>query len=265
MTELTSFDRVAHCYDDTRGLPGDIALRISRGLARIVRQVSKRPRVLEVGVGTGRIAVPLTAAGARILGTDIAPKMIARLREKSRDIDVVMAEASRPPLRDVSVDAAVFVHILHLVPDAEATVRATLPLVRRGGVMIMAGDDRLPGRAYEGHRIVERALREMTGTDIRLLTDHHDRAVEAFGRLLAEAGAFQEHVALAEWTDLERGSRFLERLERRDFSASWRIPEAVMPGLIERVAPQITTLYGGLDIDHEQPRSFSATVGRLPA
>lgn len=38
--------------------------------------------VLELGVGTGRLAVPLAAAGARVVGVDTSPAMLARLAER---------------------------------------------------------------------------------------------------------------------------------------------------------------------------------------
>jgi len=126
---LKSFDRVAHCYDDTRGIPPEAARAIGDAIAAMARDVSPSPRLLEVGIGTGRIAVPLAEAGVRVTGIDISPNMLAVLREKRRDIDVLLAEAARPPLRDAAFDAALFVHILHLVPDAEATLRATVRLV----------------------------------------------------------------------------------------------------------------------------------------
>ena len=102
MTSLKSFDRVAHCYDETRGLPDEVAREVGDGIAAILRGVSDARRVLECGIGTGRMAVPLAAAGVRVAGIDISAKMLSVLREKRSDIDVMLAEASRPPVRDAS-------------------------------------------------------------------------------------------------------------------------------------------------------------------
>nr|HMT12010.1 class I SAM-dependent methyltransferase [Ignavibacteria bacterium] len=41
-----------------------------------------RGRVLEAGVGTGRIFLPALAAGADIYGLDYSERMLARLKEK---------------------------------------------------------------------------------------------------------------------------------------------------------------------------------------
>jgi SAM-dependent methyltransferase len=37
---------------------------------------------LELGIGTGRIALPLAARGVRVHGIDLSPEMVAKLREK---------------------------------------------------------------------------------------------------------------------------------------------------------------------------------------
>jgi len=47
--------------------------------------------VLYVGVGAGRLAVPLAAAGVRMVGVDAHPGMLERLRARRPDIELVLA------------------------------------------------------------------------------------------------------------------------------------------------------------------------------
>jgi hypothetical protein len=49
---------------------------------------------LELGIGTGRIAVPLSQRGVQVHGIDLSEAMVARLREKpgSADIDVTIGD-----------------------------------------------------------------------------------------------------------------------------------------------------------------------------
>ena len=51
-------------------------------------------RVLELAIGTGRIALPLAATGVSVSGIDISEAMVAKLREKpgGADIDVTMGD-----------------------------------------------------------------------------------------------------------------------------------------------------------------------------
>ena len=49
---------------------------------------------LELGIGTGRVALPLSRRGVRVHGIDLSEAMVARLRDKpgGRDIDVTIGD-----------------------------------------------------------------------------------------------------------------------------------------------------------------------------
>jgi len=49
---------------------------------------------LELGIGTGRIALPLTQRGVHVHGIDLSPAMVARLRAKpgAEDIGVTIGD-----------------------------------------------------------------------------------------------------------------------------------------------------------------------------
>jgi SAM-dependent methyltransferase len=68
----------ADVYDDWYGdLPGTEA-----AVAGLARLAGPGP-VLELGVGTGRLAIPLAARGLAVTGIDASPAMLARLRVKA--------------------------------------------------------------------------------------------------------------------------------------------------------------------------------------
>src|SRR6266487_75938 len=74
-----SFDRAAESYDQTRGYPPGIQERIGEALLNAAGATS-RSRILELGIGTGRIALPIIRAGYSYTGIDISPRMMERLR-----------------------------------------------------------------------------------------------------------------------------------------------------------------------------------------
>jgi ubiquinone/menaquinone biosynthesis C-methylase UbiE len=263
MADLKSFDRVAHLYDETRGIPAEAERGIADGIALLLRSVSPTPHLVEVGIGTGRIAVPLVERGVRVTGIDISTKMLAILRGKRPDIDATIAEAARPPFRDGSFDAALFVHVLHLVPDPEATIRATLALVRGSGLMIEAGDDREQSLRSQADELIRSTVEELSGVDIGGWAPYA-RGAQLFVEVMREAREEVRTERLAQWTSSTTGQRMIERLKRRDYSSSWKIPDAVMPALLERVTPKIAELFGGLDRTIEYGRSFSMRYARLP-
>jgi SAM-dependent methyltransferase len=47
---------------------------------------------LELGIGTGRIAVPLAEQGVRVAGIDLSPDMVAELRKKTDAIPVAIGD-----------------------------------------------------------------------------------------------------------------------------------------------------------------------------
>jgi SAM-dependent methyltransferase len=51
--------------------------------------------VLELGIGTGRIAVPLSRRDVRVHGIDLSEAMLARLRAKTDDIGVTVGDFAR--------------------------------------------------------------------------------------------------------------------------------------------------------------------------
>ena len=85
-------DRIADVYDDIYGHApafGDI----SRPVAFLASLAGGGP-ALELGIGTGRIALPLQAAGVRVHGIDASTAMVERLRAKpgGNDIPVTIGD-----------------------------------------------------------------------------------------------------------------------------------------------------------------------------
>jgi SAM-dependent methyltransferase len=74
---MSSFgEAVAARYDaETVDMPVEPVVDFLASLAR-------GGAALEFGIGTGRIALPLTRRGVRVAGIDLSPEMVARLREK---------------------------------------------------------------------------------------------------------------------------------------------------------------------------------------
>jgi SAM-dependent methyltransferase len=60
----------------------------------VLAELARGGRALELGIGTGRIALPLAAAGVEVHGIDAAPSMVRRLRAKpgGEQIPVLLAD-----------------------------------------------------------------------------------------------------------------------------------------------------------------------------
>ena len=88
--------------------------------------------VLELGVGTGRIARPLAAAGAAVTGVDASPAMLAALAARDPDGAVRAVHGDMTDYADDRTYDLVLVacSTLFMLPDAESQ-RACLAAARR--------------------------------------------------------------------------------------------------------------------------------------
>ena len=67
----------------------------------VLTELAANGRALELGIGTGRIALPLLARNVEVHGVDSAPSMVARLREKPQGDRVPVSLCN---FADVSID-----------------------------------------------------------------------------------------------------------------------------------------------------------------
>jgi len=125
---------LAWLYDaHQRGVRGDI--EFYRRLADEAKGL-----VIELGVGTGRVAIPTARAGARVLGLDLSREMLEICREKARAesarLDLAQADMRafelRTPARLVTIPHRAFIHNL-TTRDQRATLEACRRALLTGG------------------------------------------------------------------------------------------------------------------------------------
>ena len=136
---MSSYDPIARLYDPwSTGVIEDISFYVEEALA------SGSP-VVELGVGTGRIAIPTAAAGIDVIGVDSSAGMLAVCAERGRDaglaarLDLRLGNLRRPPVDErVGLVTCPFRAYLHLASDEERleALAAARGLLRPGGRLI---------------------------------------------------------------------------------------------------------------------------------
>jgi ubiquinone/menaquinone biosynthesis C-methylase UbiE len=124
------------------------------------------PVLLDVPTGGGTLLPRLARAGfrGRVVASDLGAAMLERaerLRERTlaADLDVALlrADAQDLPLRDGSVDGAVSLNGLHVMPDPQAFVAELARVVRPGGglwlVTLVSGGNRRGDLVILGGRL----------------------------------------------------------------------------------------------------------------
>ncbi len=117
---MSAYDAIARLYDPwSAGVVEDISFYVEEAVA------SGGP-VVELGVGTGRIAIPTAMAGVHVIGVDSSAAMLAVCAERGREAGVDdLLELRVGDLRSPPVDETVplvtcpFRAYLHLATDEE--------------------------------------------------------------------------------------------------------------------------------------------------
>jgi SAM-dependent methyltransferase len=114
------YDRIARFYDPwSRSVTEDVGFYVARALT------SGGP-VVELAVGTGRIAVPIAEAGVHVIGIDSSPEMLGIARATadaagvSERLDLRVGDLRKPGVRErVPLVICPFRSLLHMETEAE--------------------------------------------------------------------------------------------------------------------------------------------------
>jgi len=265
MSGSISFDPVADRYDDTRGYSAEVAERIATGLMR-VGPVAAGSRLLEIGIGTGRIALPLLRNGVNIAGVDISLLMVERLRAKLAQqqaaeperswgkLTLEMADMTALPFADDSFDAAVGVHVLHLVPEWRKALDETLRVIRSGGALLIGQD--VHGGSYP-HAVIQEQWR-----DIIARLGHPPITVGAPGFQaivdeLTRRGLAVTVETLTTWEVEQTPRSALQYIASRTWSRTWPAPDDAFAESVRQLTDWVERHYKGrMDTPQNSPHSF---------
>ena len=130
-----AFDHAATYYDRTRTLSPKAAAEVTAVLAEAL--IGNGP-VLEIGVGTGRIALPLAEAGIEVVGIDLSGPMLRELTAKSDAVPVAAADCTALPFPEGSFGGVIASHVFHLVPEWRDASLEVLRVLRPDGTFLWA-------------------------------------------------------------------------------------------------------------------------------
>ena len=136
---MSAYDPIARLYDPwSASVVEDVAFYVEEALAA-------GGEVVELGVGTGRIAIPTALAGAHVIGVDSSAAMLAVCAERAREADVAarldlrLGDLRQPPVDErVPLVTCPFRAYLHLRDDRERleALAAARELLRPGGRLV---------------------------------------------------------------------------------------------------------------------------------
>jgi len=136
---VSVYDSIARVYDPwSTAVIEDISFYVEEALGA-------GGFVVELGVGTGRIAIPTAMAGVHMIGVDSSPGMLEVCAEHAREagvaerLDLRLGDLRRPPVDErVKLVTCPFRAYLHLASDEERleALDSARTLLRRGGRLV---------------------------------------------------------------------------------------------------------------------------------
>jgi ubiquinone/menaquinone biosynthesis C-methylase UbiE len=249
-----SFDkRVAQRYNAQRAHPPAVSAEIGRAIAALT---VPNARVLEIGVGTGRIAAPVVQAGCRVVGFDLSADMLGEVQQPN--LTVFQGDMHALPLADDCFDAALAVHVLHLAHDWQRVLTATTRVLRPDGVFIQ-GDDWIDPDSVMG-----RLRDELRQRAIAMSPNMKPPAAGVSKKqFLAELGGTEQTECIAaEWETAISPAERLAMIENRMDNESWFLPEPLFNNLFTQLKAYAADTWTDLDKPQPVKRRFVLKITR---
>ncbi|HEX2910483.1 MAG TPA: class I SAM-dependent methyltransferase [Chloroflexia bacterium] len=273
-----AFDWAADFYDQTRGFPQTVPEKIRDAIVNYTRSGSNS-RFLEMGVGTGRVALPFIRGCFDYTGVDLSQPMMAKLIEKlqadpayaSYRYRLLKADMMHLPLPDASFDVVLMVLVLHLVADWQQALREASRVVKKpGGWIIMGYDARAEseGQAETSASHLVNLQWDAILAELGVIRDKLQPGIgrsdssqtsESIAKFLEAAGAKVETITLLEYDSLPLTPReMVQRHKQKMYSSDRLLPSDIHARAIQQLEDWLETACPDPDLARVSRVQFKA-------
>ena len=232
---MSSYDAIAELYDPwSASVVEDVAFYLEEA------RRSGGP-VVELGVGTGRIAVPIAADGISVIGVDSSRGMLDVCARRATlagvELDLRVGDLQKPPVSErVPLVICPFRSLLHMHTDED-----------RLSVLAAAYDLLVPGGRF---------VFDVFAPDAADIAQTHERWLER------EPGIFEHAV----WDQTARTLTLTVRDDQLEttMALAWLSPKE-WQALLEAAGFEIEACYGWFDRSPYRGREDTVWIGRRPS
>lgn len=252
MTDLASaYDAMAGDFDRHRGLPDAAARAVRSAVLAALGQVD-RPRILDLGAGSGRIGWPFVAAGDDYVGVDLSGGMLRVFAERppaGNRANLVQADGCALPFAVANFDAVLLVQVFGGLIDWRPLVLEARRMLRPSGILVL-GRTVMPADGID-----ERMKQHLDMLlDERTVRKERKNGREDAAQWLAASASATREIVAANW-GAERSPRaFLDRHAGGvRFS---RLPRPAREDAMRALAAWAQTQFGSLDAKFAETHRF---------
>jgi ubiquinone/menaquinone biosynthesis C-methylase UbiE len=236
MVQVSAFDVAAPGFDRHRALPDGVPEAIRSAILAVA--ASSRPRLLDLGAGSGRIGRAFVGAGDDYVGVDLSFAMLRGFSQRC-SARLVQANGAQLPFPDATFDIIMLIQVFGGMRGWREVLAETRRVLRAGGALVIG-----------------RTVAPPDGLDARMrqhLTAILDDmgATRGEGNRREEAVRFLEHVAsgscvsAAAWNAERTPRGFLER--HRTGARFAALPAPIKDAALGKLAGWASAAFGSLD------------------
>jgi ubiquinone/menaquinone biosynthesis C-methylase UbiE len=237
------FDQAAKYYDQTRADPEWVMKAMADTFLRVTN-ADGSSKILEVGIGTGRIALNLLERDLNILGVDLSLEMMRELHLKfdgpHAPLRLAQMDGEQIALADETFDVVYAVHVYHLIPNWRKAIDEAYRVLKPGGKLLISYH-------YRNSNSPNRKIRAKFGE----LAQTHGYSTKRPGardtELRAELSKWNgrvESIRVAEWKFFESPAQILDEVEARHYSDVWLVPPEVQIELMPKLREWARNAFG---------------------
>jgi ubiquinone/menaquinone biosynthesis C-methylase UbiE len=253
------YDAAAPSFDRHRALPGGVPEAIRAAILGAVA-ASPRPRLLDLGAGTGRIGRPFVAAGDDYVGVDLSLGMLRefarRAGDDGRSPRLLRADGERLPFGEGAFDAVLLIQVIGAARKWQKILSEARRVLKRNGALVV------------GHAVTppDGIDAQMKGRLASLLHGMGVSPYHADTRGVAqdwfESVAYScTRIIAAEWTAERTPRTFLDR--QRTGARFSALPGPVKDEALGRLAHWAAAHFGSLDAVSTERHAFELRVFRF--
>ncbi|HMH52962.1 MAG TPA: class I SAM-dependent methyltransferase [Candidatus Acidoferrum sp.] len=248
---MSRYDAAAPTYDAHRGLPRPVVEAVRAAVLGAL--APSRPRLLDLGAGSGRIGRAFVAAGDDYVGVDLSFGMLHQFARRG-DTDgrvprLLRADGERLPFADAAFDAVLLIQVFGGLDEWRPFLAEARRVLRSRGALVL-------GRTAMPEDGVDARMKERLDAILADLAAAHERtnAREHVQRWLGSTARGGVPTVAAAW-EAERSPRgFLER--HRTGARFSLLPEPVKDEAMRRLSAWAAREFGSLDAPSTERHAF---------
>jgi len=255
----TAYDPVAQSFDLHRALPAGVAEAIRAAILGAVA-ASPRPRLLDLGAGTGRIGRPFVAAGDSYVGVDLSLGMLREFARRAGDDGhsphLVRADGERLPFGEGAFDAVLLIQVIGAARNWQKIVGEARRVLRHNGALIV-------GHAVTPPDGIDAQMKAYLASLLRGMgvSPYHVDTRGVAQNWFESMAHSSIRIIAAEWTTKRTPHAFLDR--QRSGARFSALPGPVKDEALGRLAHWAAAHFGSLNAVSTEQHAFELRVFRF--